>query len=301
MNELVKITKENALAIFTSDQLDDFLRRIEEDALNFVPDITTDKGRSLIASNAYIISKKKVEIDNIGKELVADWKRKSKLVDESRKKSRDFLDDLRDRVRQPLTAWETAEAEKKEAARLEKELSDAQEEAIKENEMFDKIKEFERREAEARRKLEEKEAAERAKKWEEERIEREKQLIKNAKEAAEREAAEKIEREKQLRIEAEQREKLREQAFAKEQEEAKRRAIEEERERVKAEEHARLKAEQLQKEKNAAILRDKNHRREVCDNIIIMFVSKGIPKDMAIRVVELIAKNEIINVNINFL
>ena len=64
-------------------------------------------------------------MDSAGKKLVADWKEKAKKVDESRKIARDFLDNLRDEVRRPLTEWEEAEEKRiaEEKAREEFELA----------------------------------------------------------------------------------------------------------------------------------------------------------------------------------
>ncbi len=107
--EVLKLTQENALEIFTGERLDDFLKQIEDEALKIVPDVKTTKGRAEIASNAHVVAKKKVEIDTVGKALVTDWKNKARVVDESRKKSRDVLDALKIQVRQPLSIWEDRE------------------------------------------------------------------------------------------------------------------------------------------------------------------------------------------------
>ena len=116
--KLETMTIEEAAHVFASDDLDDFLKQIEDEALSFVPDITTDKGRKECASKARAIASQKVKLDDLGKELVAEWKTKSKLVDDSRKKARDFLDSLRDKVREPLTKWENAEKERRETIEL---------------------------------------------------------------------------------------------------------------------------------------------------------------------------------------
>lgn len=116
--KLETMTIEQAAQVFTSQELDDFLKQIEDEALSFVPDITTDKGRKECASKARAIASQKVKLDDLGKELVAEWKTKSKLVDDSRKKARDFLDSLRDKVREPLTKWENAEKERRETIEL---------------------------------------------------------------------------------------------------------------------------------------------------------------------------------------
>lgn len=82
-------------------------------------DLTTAKGRDAIASRAYAVSKIKTSAEKHGKELVADWKAKSKVVDTKRAELKTKLDELRDQIRKPLTDWE-AEQEAKKAAIQEK-------------------------------------------------------------------------------------------------------------------------------------------------------------------------------------
>ena len=48
----------------------------------------------------------------MGKELVADIKKQAGAIDAERRTIRDRLDALKDEVRSPLTAWETAEADR---------------------------------------------------------------------------------------------------------------------------------------------------------------------------------------------
>lgn len=110
--KLETMTIEEAAHVFASDDLDDFLKAIEADALSFVADVSTAQGRDACKSKAYQISKHKSKLDSLGKELVTEWKTKSKKVDESRKKARDFLDNLKDIVRKPVTDWENAERER---------------------------------------------------------------------------------------------------------------------------------------------------------------------------------------------
>jgi hypothetical protein len=111
-NELIVIQKESVESVFTIAGCDPILSKITEQAKSFVPDMTTLKGRSDIASMAYRVSKSKTYLDDLGKELVSEWKEKSKAVDASRRKIRDYLDNLRDEVRAPLDQWEQREKER---------------------------------------------------------------------------------------------------------------------------------------------------------------------------------------------
>ena len=103
--------KETALAVYSAPQgLDPYLTKIKDELDAFVPDVSTKKGRDAIASIAYKVAKGKTALDNIGKELVADLKDVPKKIDAERKRMRDLLDQWKDEVRAPLTAWEEAEA-----------------------------------------------------------------------------------------------------------------------------------------------------------------------------------------------
>lgn len=105
--------KESALAVFTAPAgLDPYLQKIIDECDAFVPDVSTVKGRKEIASLAHKVAKAKVALDEIGKELVADLKDVPKKIDAERKRMRDLLDDLKDKVRAPLTAWDEAEQQR---------------------------------------------------------------------------------------------------------------------------------------------------------------------------------------------
>jgi hypothetical protein len=150
--ELVETKTLNALVIFTEpDGLDAILKGIEKKVSGIVPDISTVKGRKEIASLAYKVAQSKTLLDKLGAELTTEWKEKAKKVDVSRKHARDFLDSLKDRVRQPLTGWEEAEA--KRIADEEAKLKYAAEydDAITLNLLWDREKEIARKEAEIAR------------------------------------------------------------------------------------------------------------------------------------------------------
>jgi len=183
--QLLPLDSINAVEVFTGSgaALDDILARIRAETATLVPDVSTEAGRKLIASTAYKVARSKTAIDDAGKSLVEGWKTQAKVVDNARKKARDYLDNLRDEIRAPLDAWEAEEKRKEqeliEAARLRREAEEAE-----------RLAEIERKERELREREERIAAAERA---EAERI------------AAERAAAERAEREEQIRMEAEER------------------------------------------------------------------------------------------------
>jgi hypothetical protein len=112
------------------DTLEKILAQIDVSARALVPDLSTQKGRDQIRSNAANVAKAKVRIDNARIALVTELKAIPKLIDASGKQMRDRLDALRDKVRQPLTDWEAEqeaiEAAAKEAARIEAEKAEAE-------------------------------------------------------------------------------------------------------------------------------------------------------------------------------
>jgi hypothetical protein len=110
MFDIEKIEPVNALALYQDKTgLDPLIDGVRETVRNFQHDLSTAKGRAATASLAAKVSKAKVFLDDLGKNLTEEWKQKSKVVDNVRKKMRDELDALRDEARLPLTAWENAE------------------------------------------------------------------------------------------------------------------------------------------------------------------------------------------------
>jgi hypothetical protein len=146
--------------------------------------VETAKSRKAIASMAYKVSQSKTILDNAGKDLVSEAKAKIKKIDMARKYSRDFLDSLRDEVRKPLTDWEEAEKEKEEKRIAFEVMNKAWETAIVENDLFDRQKEIEAKEAEIARIQAEKEAEELKRREEEKRKLREEQIRQEAIEQA---------------------------------------------------------------------------------------------------------------------
>lgn len=98
------------LAFTSPNGIDILIDRIRKEAQSEVPDLSTAKGRARIASLAHKVSKTKVMVDDYGKELVAEEKKRLALIDADRKKWRDTCDAIRDEIRKPLTDWEAAEA-----------------------------------------------------------------------------------------------------------------------------------------------------------------------------------------------
>lgn len=109
---LVKVEELNVEKVFSDGGVDPILQKIREQVTGFVPNLETATGRKEIASLAHKVARSKTLLDGLGKDLVSAWKQKAKVVDNERKRMRDYLDSLKDEVRQPLTEWENAEKER---------------------------------------------------------------------------------------------------------------------------------------------------------------------------------------------
>jgi hypothetical protein len=73
-------------------------------------DISKPKNRKAIASLAYKVARSKTALDDMGKDLAAEWKRLAGLVDADRRDLRDRLDALKAEVSAPLERYEAEEA-----------------------------------------------------------------------------------------------------------------------------------------------------------------------------------------------
>lgn len=274
MNDLIEIEELNAVEIFSNKGLDDVLRAIKFNVSSVVSDVTTLQGRKEIASLAAKVASSKVALDNAGKDLVSDWKAKSKLVDNERKRSREFLDALKIEVRKPLTDYEIAEKEKEAAERLLIEIQIDHDEAIAMDLQVEKEKDLLRREAELKQKEEAIEKAEQDKKAEEKRKLEAEQIKAKAKADAQAEAQVEIDRankEKQAAIyEAEQKEA------------------------------DRLKAIEVQKLEDEKRLRNTRHKGAINSQAVNDLASHGIDEIIGKKIITLIAQGKISNVTINY-
>ncbi len=315
---LIPLESVNATEIFVPQKLDSLLTAIKAEISSIVADVNTPEGRKEIASIAYKIARSKTTIDEAGKALVADWKKKSGEVDAMRKHARDYLDALKDEVRAPLTEWEAEQArieqEKLEQVRLAQEAEDRR-----------KREEFEKREAEIRAKEEaiaraeaeakEKAASEQAEKDRmayEERVRKQadenakreiEEALKRAEHEAEqakqyaKETAERAEREK---LEAEERARLTAEKAARDKAEAIKMAEERARRESEAKEKSRIAEEARIKAENDRRIADIKHRKDINNNAVSAFVNEGINEETAKKIVILIASGSIPRISINY-
>lgn len=113
--------------------------------------VETAAGRDVLKSTAYQVARTKTAVDDLGKALVADAKKRVADIDGRRKTWRDAMDALRDRIRQPLTDWEqAAQKAAEDAARKEAEaIREAQAAKMREAEEQRRLADEARRQAEA--------------------------------------------------------------------------------------------------------------------------------------------------------
>lgn len=101
-------------AAYVTEVVSDVLAKVKAAAKEQAEglDISTAKGRDGIRSLAHKIALTKTAMDEHGKNLVADLKAQTGLIDAERRRVRDELDELKTEIRQPLTDYEEAEKER---------------------------------------------------------------------------------------------------------------------------------------------------------------------------------------------
>ena len=297
----------NAVAVFSESDVDKILGDIEEEVASIVPDLETIKGRKEIASLAHKVSRSKVALDNLGRDLVSDWKTQAKAVDASRKKIRDRLDALRDQVRQPLTEWEAAEKLREDKIKLEKEVSEAFELALIEDDLINRALEIERKEEQIRVQAAEKAAQEALEQAEEDRVRHEAALVLEAEERAKKAAQQQAEADRKEDQEKIIKARLAEERAVQATKDAEARRIKDladQKEQMRIEqqeieEAARVKAheERLEQERKAS---NKRHQGAVNRAILKSVMALGISEEHAKAMISSAAKGEIPNLKITY-
>jgi len=286
--------------IYGGDGVDDILSAIHTEVESVVSDVDSAQGRKDIASIAHKVSKSKVALDNLGKDLVKGWKDSAKKVDADRKKVRDDLDALRDSIRDPLTKWEAEQEAAKQAKELATKIAADYDEAMGINSLVDRERELARKEAEIAAEQEKKVEAEAAKQAEIDRAAHDARIAEEAKLKAEQDAARKIADAEQKRVDdariAEQRRindiRETEERIAREQADKDRIASEKlEQERVEA---ARIEDEEEKASQSLA------NKRKVNKSALDAMVAGGISEDDAKKVIKLIANGRIPRLTINY-
>lgn len=115
VKDLVIVKDANPAIVFTEQGSGELLALITNEVRSFVLDVNTNQGRKDITSLAYKVSQSKTYLDDLGKDLVAEWKQKVSAVDSVRKKIREHMDGLRDEIKKPLEEWEVKEKQRVES------------------------------------------------------------------------------------------------------------------------------------------------------------------------------------------
>jgi hypothetical protein len=114
MNALVVIDALTPAVFSTTGGIDAMLAKIEADVRAVAIDISTAAGRKAVASLAYKVARSRSAFDEMGKDLVSDWKKQAKAVDQERSRVWDRLEALQAEVRKPLDEYEAAEKKRTE-------------------------------------------------------------------------------------------------------------------------------------------------------------------------------------------
>jgi len=115
-----------AVDVYGTGAVEKIVAQIEEKARSIVPDVSGDEGRAAVKAIAYRVSRSKTFLDGLGKDLVADLKRRTGAIDKERRVVRERLDALRDDIRRPLTEWEEREQARVEAIKERMQIFEAE-------------------------------------------------------------------------------------------------------------------------------------------------------------------------------
>ncbi|QIQ61282.1 coil containing protein [Vibrio phage V039C] len=318
-NELVVIEPKNVLTLFTeTDQLEEIIKQVEMEVATFEHDLSNDARRKKTASLARKVASTKTYLDGLGKDLVADWKAKSKAVDANRKMMRDRLDELRDQARKPLTDWEEEQKRIEEEKRLAEEAEKLRQQVEADHEIALLLNEKFDRELEEKRKAEEEAESQRKEAEEKARVERERQIAEEARIKAEQEAKEREERLERERQEAIQREEqakrdaiaAEERRKAQEEENERQRKLEEEKAKRDAEEAAeRARQAEIQRQHEEQERQRKEQEQREANKRHIGAIRKaakeslmalGLDEEKAKEIVLAIHNGQVANVKINY-
>lgn len=140
---LVPLVKGEALDLFKNEDaaamLIEKVKDVAGEMLESLGDVDFDvkAQRDKVISVAFDVTRTKTYIETFGKDIAAELKALPKLVDANRKKIRDELDDLAEKIRKPVTEWEKAKKEKEESDALAAAMPLMHEEALAMNEQYD--------------------------------------------------------------------------------------------------------------------------------------------------------------------
>jgi len=329
--DLITISKTPA-EIFVPQGLNSLIEGVRDKVREFQAlNLTTErkKDRDKIKSFAMKITKTKTFIDKARLAFVKDRKALLKVIDSEGKNFRDTLDEIKNEVRLPLTAWEDEEK-----IRVEKELelelfNIDHADALGMDDIFNREKAIEAKELafakieEEKREKEEAERLEKEQKEREERIKKEaaEEAIKATEDAAAEKAANALRKEKgargtakkleEERIEAEKQEQIRIKKEKQDKIEAKEKAEKDKKAAVqKAKVEFAIQAEEEKKEAERKMAKAKaaedakaanvKHRATVNNKIMESLSKVGVPKMLGKKIIIATVKGQIEGLNIKY-
>ena len=150
---LIEISKLNPLELFKEGGSVEMLEKIKLLAFEGLPNADTAKGRKAIISRAARVSTSKTMLNDLRISQVEDQKKALKLIDIEGKYIQDCMAYLKAEIREPTTKWEDGQKAVKAEAKLEKEKSEAWDLAHDHNQLVDRGRELDRKEAESKKLL----------------------------------------------------------------------------------------------------------------------------------------------------
>ena len=112
LGELVLCNKSSLEKAFMNGSLKPVLEKIREVSTNFVADASTEKGRAEIKSMARKVASSKTYLDALGKSITEDWRAKTKIINGERTSLVEYLDNLKEEIRKPVTDFENIEKDR---------------------------------------------------------------------------------------------------------------------------------------------------------------------------------------------
>lgn len=107
--QITVIEEVTALTVFDRSKVDELINRIRKEATSLVADITTQKGRDQLKSQAYKVSQSKQHLIKLANASIEKHREIVNGVTRERRRLEDELDRIRDEVKAPAVEWEARE------------------------------------------------------------------------------------------------------------------------------------------------------------------------------------------------
>ena len=128
MNETALVVREalDPAVLLTDKGMDELLAKIKTEAMSYAFTVEDEQGRKGIASIAFKVARSKTIIIDVIDDSIAEYKKKVTKGNGFKRKVREFMDELKEEVREPLATYEAEQDRiKAEEDRKEREKVDA--------------------------------------------------------------------------------------------------------------------------------------------------------------------------------